>query len=166
MIDVVVLLREASWGTQPVEEQHGSIAVMHKYNGELAAHHLCLRSFIHSARFLCVRPDNAFARHTEMAVKRLEKKQPGKVRGQHMFAADAVAAARRQLGPASPVTFEGSRRVVTHSAHPFSALPPRVAAAYAAKARAHSAARKDAIASEVSFLRTQFAFGRRGRAEG
>ena len=95
------------WGTQPAEEQHGSIAVMHKYNGELAAHHLCLRSFIHSARFLCVRPDNAFARHTEMAVKRLEKKQPGKVRGQHMFAADAVAAARRQLGPASPVTFDG-----------------------------------------------------------
>ena len=165
LIDALVLLREAPWSTKPVEEQHGSMAAMHKFHPDLAQGHLALRSFLQSCRFLCTSDDNKLARITAAQVKRLQKRQPSEVRGQHIFIADAMAAARRHIGPAGKLGFAGAQRVLAHAQRSFSTLPSGATSAYAAKAKARASASQKAIASEVAFLKTQQELIEANRAE-
>lgn len=155
IIDALVLLREAPWSTKAVEEQHGSMAVMHRQHRELGPDVLQVRSFIHSARFLCCAPENVLQRRTDRMIQQLQRQRPGRVRPVHMFVRDAVAAARRQLGPAVKLSFEGSQRVLVHASNTFNDLPPRAIDDYAARAAARAESRMKDISSEIEFLRRQ-----------
>ena len=141
------------------------MAVMHRYHPELGPAHLCLRSFLHSIRFLCMEGVNVLARQTDKKVQQLQKKKPGRARPLHMFVSDALAAARRHIGPAGLLSFEDVQRVVSQAATTFPELPPAAAAAYQARAAARAESRKNAIASEVVFLREQQTFVEAKREE-
>ena len=141
------------------------MAVMHRYHPELGPAHLCLRSFLHSIRFLCMEGVNVLARQTDKKVQQLQKKQPGQAIPLHMFVSDALAAARRHIGPAGLLSFEDVQRVVSQAATTFPELPPAAAAAYQARAAARAESRKNAIASEVVFLREQQTFVEAKREE-
>ena len=156
IIHGLVLLREAPWSSKAVEEQHGSMAVMHRYHPEMDSDNLSVRSHVHTCRLLVIEPSNALLRHTEAAIARLDKKRPGRVRPISMFVSDAVAAARRHVGPTG-LPFEGAQRVVSQAASSFAELPPAAAAHYAGKARLRAVQSQRAIDSERQFLKDQLA---------
>jgi hypothetical protein len=56
VIDGVKVMGEAPWTSKGVEEQHGSIAVLHKYHPDLSSSSLAVRAFLHICRAL-FRPD-------------------------------------------------------------------------------------------------------------
>ena len=149
-----------------MEEQHGSMAIIHKYHPDLSKENLCLRSYLHSLRFLCMSEDNVLARRTQAAVERLQKKTPAKARALHMFVSDAVSATKRQLGPAAKLSFEGAQRVVSGAASAFTELPPEARRSYAVVAEARQAKRQRAIDAEVAFLRNQHTQIEECRAQG
>ena len=80
-----------------MEEQHGSMAAIHRHHPDLGVAGLSLRSYLHSIRILCKPAGDAMARHTTARITRPEGKQPGKVRGVSMFVPDAMTAAKREM---------------------------------------------------------------------
>lgn len=48
VIDAVLLLSEISWTSKVAEEMHGSIAAIHRLQGDLDSESLSLRSFLHA----------------------------------------------------------------------------------------------------------------------
>ena len=155
IIDAVVLLREAPWSSKAVEEQHGSMALMHRQHRELDRPHLCLRSYIHAGRYLIASDDSLLARQTARLVRSLQRKVPQRASGINLFCSDAVAAARRHMGPLAKVSFKDSQAVVSRAATTFRDMPLEAQDAYAAHAKARGVARQGEIASEINFLRDQ-----------
>lgn len=86
LVDAISLLGECGWSTKGVEEQHGSIATVHKYHRELEAASLAARSFVHTCRPL-FRPDadSKTGRRLAQACKQLSENRGRAVSAFNMF---------------------------------------------------------------------------------
>ena len=52
VVDFLRLMREASFSTQGVEQQHASLTLLHRMHPELSAETLSLRAMLHQTRHL------------------------------------------------------------------------------------------------------------------
>ena len=100
------------WTTTPVEQQHGSMAVLHRQHKTLAGAMLATRAFLHAARPLVdhVPADRAIAKR-EARIENLKRKNPSKASGYHMFVAEMMELTRRKAGTGT-LSAAASRRVV------------------------------------------------------
>ena len=80
------VMREAPFSSIPVEQGHGSCAVMHRFHPLYTGHQLATRSMLHQARHLFTRPESELKLDKRaQRIHRLREKQPGKTSARHAF---------------------------------------------------------------------------------
>ena len=89
--DLLSLMKECSFSTIGVEQQHGSYAALHRLHPEYGLKTLSTRGYLHSCRGLFARPEpTAAMQRVEQQLEKLERKQPHKVGGRSMFLQDML----------------------------------------------------------------------------
>ena len=80
------VMREAPFSGIPVEQGHGSCAVMHRFHPLYTGHQLAIGSMLHQARHLFARPESERKLDKRaQRIHRLREKQPGKTSARHAF---------------------------------------------------------------------------------
>ena len=98
---VVSLLGECSWSSMPTEQQHASVAVLHRWHPEYGLEQLVSRALLHQiVRLLPHRSkeEKQFARLVRK-IEKVEARMPQRVTGSHMLvqALVQVAKGRKEL---------------------------------------------------------------------
>ena len=141
--EALQIMMEAPWSSNPVEQQHGSMGMYHRMHKGADKHHLAVRSYIHSIRFLCTpAPIDRTIREAEQAVLKLRSKAPGRCSGMHMFVAEAFAETKSQLLPSGgSLCFEEGQAVMVRAHKEWSVLPLHKKAEYERDARERATSR-------------------------
>ena len=88
---VLLLLGEAPWSTLDVEQQHGSLAVQHRFHRDLSSEHLALRGYLHSIRALFTpSPESVAISRLQRQLDRTQKINYNKSRSYGAFLSDVT----------------------------------------------------------------------------
>lgn len=148
--DGVMLLREINWTTVPVEQAHGSCAVLHRMHPTYTAETLVFRALVHNCRDLfAIDPEERRLAKKHAQLEALKRKQPEKVSGKHAFLAASLKAAKGLLPPGSKMQKTQTNQVVKQHSAAFDALPQASRAAWRLTARAEGARRKAALQATI-----------------
>ena len=84
--DALILLGQVGWTTKGVEEQHGSLAHVHRAHPDIDATNLSLRGYIHACRVFW-RPDRHTTRlaRLQKQLKRLRERRGRHISGENLF---------------------------------------------------------------------------------
>ncbi len=101
LVDGLMLLRDCHWSTVSVEQGHGSAAALHKHHKAYGHDMLMARSFLHMTKPLLASDDSlgVGGRAASAQLQALDKKQPNKVTGRHLFLKDLMQQAQQALPP-------------------------------------------------------------------
>ena len=143
-----------------MEEQHGSMGTIHRMHPLLEGEHLSVRSFMHAIRKLCHSDDNAMVRHIQEQIALVQQKKPRKVRASSMFVSDAVAGAKKLLGPAGQISFDDMQVIMKGANEEFAELPEGTQQMYADWAHERGQQAVAAQSSEVSHQEQRLALHR------
>ena len=142
MAEGVALLRDVPRTTKPVEEQHGSMAIMHRGHGSLCGPQLSTRAYLHSLRGMAARDPmlNTLERH-QRSLDGIERKKPGRVSGYHMFVGESIEESQRTLSPGGRLSSNDARRVLSDAGWRWRSLAPELRSKYEAEAKHHAKGR-------------------------
>ena len=84
---VIELLGQCSWSSMPAEQQHGSLALLHRWHPEYGPESLVCRALLHSAVRLLPHESKVDKEVSRVLAKvaKLDKQNPAKASGSHML---------------------------------------------------------------------------------
>ena len=96
--DAILLLGQVGWTTKGVEEQHGSLAHVHRAHPDIDASNLALRSYIHACRVLW-RPDRSASRigRLQKLLHKTRERRGRHISGENMFFKELHGRVRSRL---------------------------------------------------------------------
>jgi hypothetical protein len=161
-----MMMAEAPWTSVPVEQAHGSCAVLHRAHPMYGSAMISTRAMLHQARrFFVQDPGGRAAERRASKLVRLEKKQPQKIIGRNVFLRDLMQEARSGLRQDERLSAASRQRVVRLHGALHKALPLEVQVGYDSAARAEIAQRSADVASEAQHVRADLALKRKRDVE-
>ena len=158
MCEGVRLLKEVPWTTQTVEQQHGSMAVMHRSHRELTGPSLATRAFLHSIRALVDRdPFELRVDRQERRVAALLGKMPRKAGGFQMFFGDCIKSVSVSLPAGRRLSANAAREVLKDAGWRWRQLSEVERDTYRLDAQDAAQAKTKDKDSDVEFLRDELA---------
>jgi hypothetical protein len=135
LADALVLLAEAPWSTQIVEQGHGSTAVLHKYHHEYGATALSCRTFLHRCRCL-FRPSDQEVELAKLQARllKLSAKPSSCLTGRHAFFRELVQNVSPSIGTSAAVGQEARTQCMQRHGALYAQLAPSAQAAFDSKA--------------------------------
>ena len=96
LVGVVELLGQVSWSSLPAEQQHGSLAALHRWHPEYELDTLVSRALCHQMVRLLPSASDLDKKISRIArqLRKLDSKVPERARGQHMLLKALMAVAR------------------------------------------------------------------------
>jgi hypothetical protein len=154
LTEALGLLAEARWSTKVVEQQHGSAAAMHKAHPSYTADSLSRRAFLHMVKALLPSPSDSDPRRDKIdrRIAALERQQPEKNTGRHVFFGDYYQALKAERPDLSPDDLR-TLAMKMHGAA-FDVLPSETKTLYRQKAEQQCSEKRATIQDEIAHLKT------------
>ena len=154
LTEALGLLAEARWSTKVVEQQHGSAAAMHKAHPSYIAESLSRRAFLHMVTALLPSPSDSDPRRDKIdrRIAALERQQPEKISGRHVFFGDFYHALKAER---PYISYDDLRSLAMkmHGAA-FEVLPSETKTLYQQKAEQQCSEKRATIQDEIAHLKT------------
>ena len=121
-----MMMAGAPWTSVPVEQAHGSCAVLHRAHPMYGSAMISTRAMLHQARHFFVQdPYGRAAERRAAKLVRLEKKQPHNIIVRNVFLRDLMQEARSGLRQDERLSAASRQRVVRLHGALYKALPSR-----------------------------------------
>ena len=154
LTEALGLLAEARWSTKVVEQQHGSAAAMHKAHPSYTAESLSRRAFLHMVTALLPSPCDSDPQRNKIdrRIAALERQQPEKISGRHVFFGDFYQALKAER----PYLSSDDLRTLAMKMHgaAFEVLPSETKTLYQQKAEQQCSEKRATIQDEIAHLKT------------
>lgn len=127
----VLLLRDAPWSTAPVEQSHGSCAVLHKFHPLYSGAQLAQRAMLHQCRHLFTTSagDRALVRKAD-AVRKSQRSRRNRTSGRHEFFGFLMASVKDSLPEGAKMSETLRRTVMRQHSQLYQGLPPQDRASF------------------------------------
>jgi hypothetical protein len=150
--EAVALLREVPWTSVPVEQAHGSCAVIHRQHPMYSVDTLAHRALVHQCRHLFVKdPEEQRLDKHKAFVDALKKKQPGRISGRHAFMGALAQSAKANVSAGSKMPAAARHEVMRQHATLYKNLEPQAMAAWDKVAERQSSEKAQAAQEEITY---------------
>ena len=163
----LLLLRDVHWSTASCEQGHGSAAVIAKVHRGYGVAMLTQRALIHMARNLLPSGDDALAdaQAARAALASLERRQPQKITGRHVFFRDAVAAFSANQGRLGVGSSRPQRKLLRGHSAAYSELSQEEKGVYDRVAAQMRLSREHELQDAVKMAQAEYALATKRAAE-
>ena len=150
--EAVSLLREVPWTSVPVEQAHGSCAVIHRQHPMYSLDTLAHRALVHQCRHLFVKdPEERKLDKQQAVVDALKKKQPGRVSGRHAFMGALAQSVKATLPAGSKMPANATHELMRQHTTLYKNLDPQAMAVWDKVAELRSEVKAQAAQEEVTY---------------
>ena len=152
LVDAVVLLKEVPWSTVPVEQAHGSIAVLHRFHPLYSCDQLSQRSMLHQCRHLFTTSDDERRVGKQRAlVDRLQQRRSGHISAMHAFMGFLMQEVKSSLPDGAYMPASLRQSVMKQHSQLFGSLTSDDIGFFARSAEQRSRQKAEALQGDVQF---------------